>query len=100
MAFLIGLALSFMFLEWLEVAEWFLFFRLRKVRSISGAEGMIGARGVALTHCRPVGQVKIKGQIWKARSQDGLPAGTEVIVEGSNGIELAVAPVDEGARRS
>lgn len=112
MAFLIGLALSFMFLEWpwrgivliplaaLEVAEWFLFFKLRKVRSISGAESMIGQRGVALTHCRPAGQVKVKGQIWKGRCPEGVAAGTEVVVQGTDGIELAVAPIDKAAQRS
>ncbi|CAN5727829.1 hypothetical protein BH18ACT15_BH18ACT15_03810 [soil metagenome] len=111
MAFLIGLALSFMFLEWpwrgivliplaaLELAEWFLFFKLRKVRSISGAESMIGERGVALTHCRPDGQVKVKGQIWKARCPGGVSADSEVVVEGVDGIGLAVAPIDEAAKR-
>jgi membrane-bound serine protease (ClpP class) len=111
-AFLIGLALSFMFLEWpwrgivliplaaLEVAEWFLFFKLRKVRSISGAEAMVGERGVAITHCRPTGQVRVKGQIWKGRCPEGVSAGTEIVVTGVVGIELDVVPLDREAQKT
>ncbi|MBA3350181.1 MAG: hypothetical protein H0T12_06455, partial [Actinobacteria bacterium] len=78
MIFVIGTLLSFLFLDapWrylillplalLEVADVALWLRWRKVRSATGAEGLRGIRGWALTDCRPDGQVRIKGQTWKA----------------------------------
>lgn len=104
MVFLVGLALSFWLLDWpwriivlvplaaLEIVEWVIFMRLRKVRSITGVEAIAGTRGKAITHCRPAGQVTLNGQIWNARCATGVDAGAEVVVTGAEGIELRVEP--------
>lgn len=105
MIFVIGTLLSFAFLDapWryvvllplalLEVADVLLWLRWRKVRSVTGAEGLKGARGRALTDCRPDGQVRIRGQIWKAKCPEGADRGDEVVVRNLEGLSLQIAPV-------
>jgi membrane-bound serine protease (ClpP class) len=100
----IGTILAFVFLDWpwralvvlgllaFEGLEIALFLKLRKMRTIIGAEAMAGEVGQALTDCKPNGQVKLKGQVWKARCPQGVDAGAEVIVTKMEGIFLEVAP--------
>lgn len=100
MSLLIGTALAFAFLEWpwrllvivplaaLEAFEVMVFLKWRKVRSITGAEAMIGSSGKALTDCQPDGQVKVQGQIWKGRCPGGVRAGDEVTVVAIEGLTL------------
>ncbi len=82
-----------------EVAEIFIFLKWRRVRAMTGSEGMLGLRGKALTDCDPEGQITLKGQIWKARCREGVAAGEEVIVTGSEGLALDVSPAPEKARK-
>lgn len=103
MIFAIGTALAFAFLDmpWkllvliplalIEAADIALWLRWRKVRSITGAESVVGERGVALTDCRPAGQVKVRGQIWKAHCPDGVAAREHVVVTAVDGLRLEVA---------
>jgi membrane-bound serine protease (ClpP class) len=112
MAFVIGLILSLIFLEWperfyvivplalLELAEVALWLRWRKRKSITGAEAFVGARGKAITDCRPTGQVMLKGQIWKAHCRAGIEANEDVVVTGVNGITLEVAPLEHAEAAS
>lgn len=74
-----------------DVFEIYIWLRWRKQRSITGAEGIVGARGTALTDCDPEGQVKVKGQIWRARAVGSVNADDEVVVTGVDGIRLLVA---------
>jgi membrane-bound serine protease (ClpP class) len=102
--FVIGTLLSFAFLDapWryivllplalLEIADVVMWLRWRKARSITGAEGLTGAHGVALTDCRPDGQVRLRGQVWKAYCAEGAGRGDEVVVRGLEGLCLQVAP--------
>ncbi|MGH2808385.1 MAG: NfeD family protein, partial [Actinomycetota bacterium] len=76
----------------LELAEIALWLRWRKVRSSTGVEAMVGMHGVALSDCRPDGQVRVKGQIWKARCAEGVGAGEAVSVVAVDGLRLDVAP--------
>ena len=57
---------------------------------MTGQEALVGARGRALTDCRPEGQVRVKGTIWGARSAEGVDAGDDVEVMGAEGIRLRV----------
>ncbi|MDQ3753074.1 MAG: NfeD family protein [Actinomycetota bacterium] len=103
MIFVIGTLLSFAFLDapWkyltliplalLEIADVFMWLRWRKVRSITGAEGLEGSHGIALTDCRPDGQVRLRGQVWKAQCAEGAGRGDDVIVRGLEGLCLQVA---------
>jgi membrane-bound serine protease (ClpP class) len=112
MAFVIGLILSLIFLEWperfyvivplalLELAEVALWLRWRQRKSITGAEAIVGARGKAITDCRPVGQVMLKGQIWKAHCRVGIEANEDIVVTGVNGITLKVAPLEHAEAAS
>ena len=72
----------------IEIAIWL---RWRKRRSSTGAEGMIGRTGVAITECAPEGKVRVMGQIWNASSREPLAAGQEVEVTATEGLRLHVA---------
>ncbi|MDQ3646520.1 MAG: hypothetical protein M3345_06230 [Actinomycetota bacterium] len=101
---IIGIAIAILFLDWpwrgvlivalalFEAFEIYLWLRWRKRRSVTGAEGIVGHRGTALSDCAPEGQVRVKGQIWRARSEQDVAAGEEVVVTDVDGIRLLVAP--------
>lgn len=77
----------------LEVAEipfWFWYSKRRSVQV--GAETLIGRPGVVITECRPLGQVRVDGEIWAARCVSGADVGTAVRVEGLEGLTLLVVP--------
>ena len=105
MAFVVALTLGFIFLDgWMryaliaggaliEIAEIGIWLRWRKVKSTTGIESLVGMTGVAITDCSPEGQIKLKGQIWKARSNQEIDAGAEVRVTGTEGLLLEVAPL-------
>jgi membrane-bound serine protease (ClpP class) len=57
---------------------------------------MIGSRGRVVRALKPEGLVRIKGELWVARSSDGdVEEGTEVLVEGQNSLKLDVRIVAE-----
>jgi membrane-bound serine protease (ClpP class) len=102
MLLIVGTILAFMFLEWpwrglvvvalacLEAVEVWLFFKLRKVPASTGVEGMVGAHGRAVTDCDPEGQVRVKGQLWRAYCRSGIRAGDHVTVSAVRGLGLEV----------
>ena len=75
-----------------EVIEISIWLRWRKRRSITGAETMVGEKGLAVTDCRPVGQVRLKGQLWSATSPQGVSSGETIVVTAVRGVRLEVAP--------
>jgi membrane-bound serine protease (ClpP class) len=105
MAFVIALTLAFLFLDgWLryaviaggaliEIAEITVWLRWRNVAAKSGVETMIGMTGVTITDCDPDGQIKIKGQIWKAHANEKIDAGEPVRITGIDGLLLTIAPL-------
>src|SRR3990170_2843304 len=98
MSFIIGTVIAILFLDgvWrivliaavalLELAEIGLWLKWRNVTSSTGAESLVGMPGVALSDCKPDGQVKVKGQIWKARCDEGVAAGEGVSVVAVDGL--------------
>jgi membrane protein implicated in regulation of membrane protease activity len=38
-------------------------------------------RGVVVVACRPEGQVRVLGELWRARCEEGADPGDEVVVE-------------------
>src|SRR5579875_1309395 len=57
----------------------------------AGAEGLVGATGVALGPLSPVGVVNVKNETWSAQSLSGpLPAGAPVHVVKVEGLRLLV----------
>ena len=66
-------------IEVAEVAFWFWLSRRRKIAT--GAEALPGARGVVVAACRPEGQVRVLGELWRACCEEGADPGDEVVVE-------------------
>jgi membrane protein implicated in regulation of membrane protease activity len=62
----------------------------RRRRAATGAQAMIGLTAVVVTPCRPVGQVRVAGELWAARSAAGADPGAEVVVRGVEGLTLLV----------
>jgi membrane protein implicated in regulation of membrane protease activity len=59
-------------------------------RKAVGAQTLIGKDAVVSTPCRPVGQVRLDGEIWEARCEAGASPGDRVRVTGRNGLQLVV----------
>ena len=60
-------------------------------RKVTGAEGMIGEIGKVTESLKPMGIIKINGEIWKATCQQGeIDAGCDVEVVGIKGLNLEV----------
>jgi membrane protein implicated in regulation of membrane protease activity len=68
---------------------------MRHRRAVTGAEQLIGAEGVALSVCRPRGQVRVDGAIWTADCPEGVDAGDSVRVVARTELLLTVAPLGE-----
>jgi membrane protein implicated in regulation of membrane protease activity len=76
-----------------EVAEAAFWIRLSRRRpSVSGAEGLEGALAEVVTPCRPEGQVRVRGELWRARCRAGADPGERVIVRALDGLTLVVEP--------
>lgn len=77
----------------LDIAETgvFLWWSKRR-RATVGVESLVGKAGIASTDLWPEGQVKIVGEIWRARCDGGCDAGTKVVVREVNGLTLLVEP--------
>ncbi|MFH1185308.1 MAG: NfeD family protein [Chloroflexota bacterium] len=77
----------------------FLWISARKVLEISGAQpvhelaGLIGQRGEAKTAIGEEGAVQVAGELWSARSEVSLPAGSTVKVVRRDGFVLIVEQV-------
>ena len=71
--------------------------RARRNKIVTGVQGMIGELGVARTALVPEGKVFIHGELWNAVSTTPVPAGTTVVVQGIDGLQLAVAPSTQAA---
>ena len=75
----------------LEIAETSLFIWWSKRRDASvGVQSLVGKRGVAIDALWPEGQVRIRGEIWKARCRGGCEPGSPVVVRGIDGLVLEV----------
>jgi len=64
-------------------------------RSVSGAEGLIGAEGVVKAELNPVGSVLIHGEVWNAEGDGKISAGEKVAVSAVEGLKLKVKPANE-----
>jgi membrane-bound serine protease (ClpP class) len=77
----------------LEIAETGTFIWWSKRRKAAvGVEALVGKNGVAMDALWPEGQVRINGEIWKARCEGGCDSGTAVVVRGIDGLTLEVEP--------
>ncbi|MDQ5820661.1 MAG: hypothetical protein M3540_04390 [Actinomycetota bacterium] len=75
----------------IEVAEAIFWIWLSKRRRPSvGVETLVGARAVVVTPCRPLGQVRVQGELWQARCDEGADPGDDVMVDAVDGLTLVV----------
>jgi membrane-bound serine protease (ClpP class) len=74
-------------------------FKARQAKRLTGSQAMVGQSAVTMTPVLPtgelpVGQVEVRGEIWKAALPAGsspVPAGTAVTVRAVNNLTLTVA---------
>jgi len=60
-------------------------------RRVAGVEAMVGMSGEVIEPLQPVGVVRVKGEYWKAESENGeVPAGQTVEVSSVKGLVLRV----------
>ncbi len=65
--------------------------RALKRKVMVGLPTMVGSRGKAASPLAPDGFIKIKGELWEARSSSGkIDSGEKVIVLGQDGLKLVV----------
>jgi membrane protein implicated in regulation of membrane protease activity len=84
----------------IEVGEVFWIRFLRRYTVRTGAEGLVGARGEVIVRCAPLGRVRLRGEIWNARSEEPVERGAEVRVEAVDGLTLVVAGAGGVTRRT
>ena len=65
--------------ELAEVGFWIWLSRRRAVAT--GAEALPGSHGVVVARCRPEGQVRVGGELWRAKCDEGADPGDEIVVE-------------------
>ncbi|HBE43165.1 MAG TPA: serine protease, partial [Bacteroidales bacterium] len=66
--------------------------RAQTRKPTTGAEGIIGETGEAISNLDPEGQVRVHGELWHAESPDGfISQGTKVIVTGISNLKLTVS---------
>ena len=62
----------------------------KRRRAVVGAEALVGRRAVVATDCMPEGQVRVAGELWRARCEAGAGVGDAVVVRAVDGLTLEV----------
>jgi membrane-bound serine protease (ClpP class) len=76
-----------------EIGETFFWIHLSRRRRVrAGAETLIGASAEVVSPCRPLGHVRVEGELWRARCEAGAEAGETVRIVGRDGLTLLVEP--------
>jgi membrane protein implicated in regulation of membrane protease activity len=65
---------------------------VRHRRRAVGADTLIGRDAVVITACRPHGQIRLDGEIWKARCDAGAAIDDHVRIVGRDRLTLVVVP--------
>ena len=71
-----------------ETGFWLWYSRRRRVQA--GPETLIGATALVVAPCRPDGRVRIEGELWRARCEEGADVGDEVRVLALDELTLVV----------
>jgi membrane-bound serine protease (ClpP class) len=75
-------------LEVLEYLGWKRF--LRRYRLRTGPETLVGTMATVVEEIAPLGQVRMQGELWRARSEDPIAEGEEVRITAVDGLTLDV----------
>jgi membrane protein implicated in regulation of membrane protease activity len=62
----------------------------RRWKPKTGAEAMIGQEAVVVAPCRPLGEVRVHGELWRARCDEGAESEERVRIERIEGLTLVV----------
>ncbi len=77
-----------------EIAETVLIVRWSQRRKAHvGVEALVGRRAVVAADCMPEGQVRVAGELWRARCESGAGVGDDVVVQEVDGLTLVVEHV-------
>jgi membrane protein implicated in regulation of membrane protease activity len=68
----------------------------KRWRPKTGPEAMIGTVAEVVEPCRPVGQVRVHGELWEARCAAGAEVGASVWITALEGLTLTVSPTPDG----
>jgi membrane-bound serine protease (ClpP class) len=69
--------------------------RARRNKAQTGAEGMVGEIGSAMTALEPAGKIFVHGEYWDAMSSRPVAAGARVRVTAITGLQLKVEPMPQ-----
>lgn len=64
--------------------------RARRIPKSVGDVTLVGRKATVVSACRPDGQVRVGGEIWKARCAGGADTGETVVVTGRDDLRLLV----------
>jgi len=67
----------------------------KRRKAVTGEAGMIGLIGVAQTDLDPAGEIKVHGELWRARTTGRIPQGARVRVREIEGLTLVVESAPE-----
>jgi len=74
--------------------------RALKKKPVIGLPDMVGSRGKVVRQLAPDGIVRIKSELWEAKSAHGnIDAGEEVIVVGHEGLRVVVSKTGVGGEK-
>ena len=65
-------------------------YRAHRRKPMTGMEGLVGERGVAVTELAAAGQIFVHGEYWAAEADERIEKGTPVIVDRVEGMRLRV----------
>jgi membrane-bound serine protease (ClpP class) len=70
--------------------------RAQRQPSTAGTDALIGEEGRALTAlaANQPGQISVRGEIWRAVSDQPIPAGRRLRVRAASGLTLRVEPTE------
>jgi membrane protein implicated in regulation of membrane protease activity len=106
MALTVAIVLALIFLPWpwnlltilgglgVEIGElaWGLSLA-RRWRPRTGAEAIDRRGSTVVAACRPLGEVRVQGELWRARCDEGADPGETVRIETIEGLTLVVARI-------
>jgi membrane protein implicated in regulation of membrane protease activity len=67
--------------------------KVKHRRAATGVQTLVGRTATVETTCRPRGQVRIDGELWKAVCDVGADPGTAVRILSVEGLILKVEPI-------
>ena len=79
----------------IEISEFFFWIWLSRRRDVqAGRETLIGKTARVTTPCRPDGQVRLEGELWRAHCEAGADVGDAVRVTAIDELTLQVTRID------